>query len=568
MLYTIRLCHYFRLVHYMKKMKKPVIIVVTWWVLSWIGKGITASSIGALLRACGYTVCMQKMDGYLNVDAGTINPYKHGECFVTDDGAETDLDIWHYERFIDTNLTAQSIYTMGKLYHELINAERDGSFLGQDVQMIPHMSSLIKSKIIDASVSAGADFHIVEIGGTVGDIENEILIESVRQLKTDLDPGQVLFFHLTYIPYLLASKELKTKPTQNSIKDLRRQWINPDIVFLRADYDIPDDIRKKVSTMCGIHPDYVIPLPTLTSIYAVPEHLASYQVTKHLHTLIQRPYTKPNLQAWHDLTHHIKNATTIKHVAMVGKYGSLEDAYYSLNEWLKVAWFHHGINVILHFIDPGEISNTNVAAILGPMDGICVPWWFGKRGIEGMVIACHYARTQKIPYLWICLGSQVMAIEFARHVLGLDDATSTEFDEENLSEHHVIHLMHDQKNQTKKWGTMRLGSYPCLLSEGKKITDLYRRFGWLDKQSLIVTERHRHRYEFNTMYKSLFEEAWFVFSGTSPDGTLIEMVELRDHPFMLATQAHPEFLSRPLNPHPLFRWFIQAIQDSPHETSF
>lgn len=300
--------------------------------MSGIGKGITASSVGALLRACGYNVFMQKMDGYLNVDAGTINPYKHGECFVTDDGTETDLDIGHYERFIDTNLNAQSIYTMGKLYHELISAEREGSFLGHDVQMIPHMSSLIKSKIIDAGVSAGADFHIVEIGGTVGDIENEILIESVRQLKAELPLGQVLFFHLTYIPYLLASKELKTKPTQNSVKDLRKMGINPDILFLRADYDISDEIRQKVSMMCGIHDQYVIPLPTLPSIYAIPNHLASYNLTQMIHTLTNLSVREPMMQKWTTLCNHISSATITKHIAMVGKYGTLEDAYYSLNE--------------------------------------------------------------------------------------------------------------------------------------------------------------------------------------------------------------------------------------------
>lgn len=537
------------------------IICITWGVLSGIGKGITGASIGTLLKNSGYKIFMQKFDGYLNVDAGTINPYKHGECFVTADGSETDLDIGHYERFIDTDMNHESIYTMGKLYQEILSKERKWDYLGNDVQIIPHMTELIKSKIKQGYEHSWAHISIIEIGGTIGDIENEVIIESIRQLRSEYGTEKIIFVHLAYIPYLLGSKELKTKPTQNSVKDLRMRGIIPDMLMLRADYEIPDDIRRKVSTMCGVQYNHVIPLPTLSSIYLVPSHLNSHHVWQSLLQLLWKKKIDPDLSSRQYLTRQIQSNLPIITIAMIGKYVSLEDAYYSLNESLKVAGWYQWYTTKIKFIEAEEITNDNVSILLSNCAGICIPWGFGTRGIEGMITAAQHARTNKIPYLGICLGSQIMAIEFARNVLWYIDATSEEFDPEHTSKHHVIHIMESQKNLSNKWWTMRLGNYKCKLKQWSKIAQLYNSplSHQQSEANSEVSERHRHRFEFNNIYRDNFEEAGFIISGTSKDNTLVEMIELQNHPFMCATQSHPEFLARPTHPHPLMMGFIQAI---------
>jgi CTP synthase len=536
------------------------IIVVTGWVLSGIGKGISGSSIWALLKASGYHVFMQKFDGYLNADAGTINPYKHGECFVTNDGAETDLDIWHYERYLDTDMNSMSIYTSGKLMQEIMEKERQWDYLGNDVQIIPHFTNLIKDKVKHWFTVNNADISIVEVWGTVGDMENESIVEAMRQLRHELGHDRVMFVHLTYIPYLLASKELKTKPTQNSVKDLRMRGIIPDMLICRADYDIPDDIISKISYMTGVSQSHVIPAPTVDSIYRIPLDYADRNVSEQVLSHLWLPIVSPDMTKRQDLYHHISNATQELRIAMVGKYVGLEDAYYSLNEGIKVAGFYHDCKVKLVFIEAEELTQENIASRLDWIHGICVPWWFGTRGIEGMILAAQYAREQKIPYLGICLGSQIMAMEFARNVLGLVDATSAEFDEVSTSSHHVIHIMESQKSITHKGWSMRLGAYDCVLDPTSKTQDVYSRYGWCFVADNVISERHRHRYEFNNDYRDEFTQAGFLISWTSPDGNLVEMVELADHPFMLATQAHPELKSRPTRPHPLFLGFVEKVK--------
>ena len=528
------------------------IICITWGVLSGIGKGITWASIGTLLKNCGYKIFMQKFDGYLNVDAGTINPYKHGECFVTADGAETDLDIGHYERFIDTDMNHESIYTMGKLYQEILSKERKWEYLGNDVQIIPHMTELIKSKIKQWYEHSWADISIIEIGGTIGDIENEVIVESVRQLRTEYGANNIIFVHLAYIPYLLASKELKTKPTQNSVKDLRMRGIIPDMLMLRADYEIPDDIRRKVSSMCGVNYNQVIPLPTLDSIYLVPEHLNSHRVGQSLLQLLWKEDKAPDLSSRQYLTTQIQSELPVMKIAMIGKYVWLEDAYYSLNESLKVAGWYTWYKTKIVFIEAEEVTSKNIAELISDCAGICIPWGFGTRGVEGMIITAQYARTYNIPYLGICLGSQIMAIEFARNILWYTDATSEEFDPEHTGTHHIIHIMESQKDLSDKWWTMRLGNYECILKEWTQTQQLY--------NNNTISERHRHRFEFNNDYRTEFESNWFIISGTSPNNTLVEMVELQDHPFMIATQAHPELLARPTHPHPLMIGFLKACK--------
>jgi CTP synthase len=557
---------------YLMKMK---VIVVTGWVLSGVGKWISWSSLGALLKACGYTVFMQKFDGYLNGDAGTINPFKHGECFVTEDGAETDLDIGHYERFLDADMNQMSIYTSGKLMQEIMEKERRGDYLGNDVQIIPHFTNLIKEKITLAYEMSGADISIVEVGGTVGDMENEAIVEAMRQLRQDLGYQNVIYVHLTYIPYLLASKELKTKPTQNSVKDLRMRGINPDFLICRADYEISDEILTKISYMTGVKRTHVIPAPTIDSIYRIPLDYKLLDLQSHLQEHFGLEKRKPDMTKRESLYNHIQSSSEVLRIAMVGKYVWLEDAYFSLNEALKVAGFYNNRKVKIQFIEAEELTVDNLHTTFEGVGGVCVPGWFGTRGVEGMILAAQFARENNIPYLWICLGSQIMAIEFARNVLKLSDATSEEFDPEHGSKNHVIHIMETQKSVTKKGGSMRLGTYPCFIRNGTKMYEMYvsqewnvksnmQKVIWNEDSSCIlhltsciqVTERHRHRYEFNNLYREEFEKAWFLISGTSPDGNLVEMVELRDHPFMVATQAHPELKSRPTRPHPLFIAFI------------
>jgi CTP synthase len=436
----------------------------------------------------------------------------------------------------------ESIYTMGKLYQEILSKERKWEYLGNDVQIIPHMTELIKSKIKQWYEHSWADISIIEIGGTIGDIENEVIVESIRQLRTEYWANNIIFVHLAYIPYLLASKELKTKPTQNSVKDLRMRGIIPD--------DIPDDIRRKVSLMCGVKHDHVIPLPTLDSIYLVPEHINSHSVWQSLLQLLWKEEKSPDLSSRNYLTTQIQSELPVMKIAMIGKYVGLEDAYYSLNESLKVAGWYTWYKTKIVFIEAEEVRQENIAELISDCAGICIPWGFWTRGIEGMIIAAQYARTHNIHYLGICLGSQIMAIEFARNVLWYSEATSEEFDPEHHSKHHIIHIMESQKDLSYKWWTMRLGNYDCLLKAWTKIQQFYNQD--------IISERHRHRFEFNNDYRTEFENNWFIISGTSPDNNLVEMIELQDHPFMCATQAHPELLSRPTHPHPLVVGFIQV----------
>lgn len=528
------------------------IICITGWVLSGIGKWITWASIGAILKSAGYTIFMQKFDGYLNIDPGTMNPIEHGEVFVTDDGAETDLDIGHYERFIDINLTKDSSWTTGKIYQEIFEREREGEYLWQTVQVVSHVAGVVKQKIKEWFENNNADISLVEIGWTVGDMENEYLIEAMRQLRHELGSENVIFVHLVYVPYLWASKELKTKPAQNSVRDLMSRGIDPDILVVRADMPIHENIITKLSAMCGLPEQCVVPSATVKSIYEVPINYHSYGVGERIIEKLQLPYSSFDLSVWKELLAHKASSIITKKIAMVGKYCALEDAYYSLNEGLKTAGYWNNINIEIEFIDATDIEQKGVS-LLQEYDGICIPWWFGTRGIEGMILATQYAREQHIPFLWICLWSQIMAIEFARNILWYKDATSEEFDNEHTSSHHIIHIMEHQKNIADKWWTMRLGSYECIIDPNSLAYKVYNK--------KRVSERHRHRYEFNNIYREDFEKNGFHISGTSNDGSLVEIVEIRNHPYMIATQAHPELTSRPLHPHPLIMWFVSACNN-------
>ncbi len=541
------------------------IIFVTWGVLSGIGKGISAASIGAILKGMGKNVYCQKIDWYLNVDPGTMSPFQHGEVFVTEDWAETDLDIGHYERFLDTDMNRFSSFTSGKLYEEIITKERRGDYLGGTVQIVPHLTDLVKEKIRSGFDLAGADISIVEIGGTVGDMENEYILESARQLQHDLGKENVIFVHVALLPYLAASKELKTKPIQHSVRTLMSYGINPDFLIIRADAPIPEDVIEKIAHSTGISSTHVIPAPTLDSIYRVPLSFHAEHFWEKIFADLGLPEVKADMKKWEILLANIDASHDILRIAMVGKYVGLEDAYYSLNEWLKAAGFAHQKKVKLEFIeaediekelkienwklkitDQGKISEIK---ILQWFDGICIPGGFGTRGTEGMIEAAKYARENKIPYLGICLGSQIMAIEFARNVLGIVDASSEEFNVE--WKNNIIHIMEHQKGLTTKWGNMRLGSYPCIIHEGTLAGKIY--------NELTVSERHRHRFEFNPAYREQMEAKGFLVSATSPDGTLAEVVEIKDHPYMIATQSHPELISRPTRPHPLFMGFVKAM---------
>ena len=494
------------------------------------------------MEASGYKVFIQKFDGYLNVDPGTMSPFEHGEVFVTDDGAETDLDLGHYERFIDEALSTHSSYSAGKLYQEMLDREREGKYLGKTVQIIPHLTDLVKEKIRNAAQISGCDILIVEIGGTVGDMENEFYVEAARQLRFELGASNVQFFHVTLLPYIAASKELKTKPTQASIRDLRSRGIQADFIALRADTDIPSELCEKVSRFCDVPVECVIPAPTIDSIYRVPLNYAKTELASELQKRFGLEIRTPDLSDWEKYIEHMSNAKMVLHIAMVGKYNSLEDAYLSVVEAIKSAFYHHDCVPKIHWIQSEQIEKDGADSLLSGMDAILVPGGFGNRGIEGKILAAKFARENNIPYLGLCLGSQIMAIEFARNVCGLANANSEEFDEE--SEYRVIHFMADQKTIRAKGGTMRLGAYPCVIKEDTLAHEAY---GMTE-----ISERHRHRYEFNNIYRELLESKGFMISGTSPDGELVEIVELRDHPCMIAAQFHPEFKSRPNRPHPLF----------------
>ena len=526
-------------------------IFVTGGVVSGLGKGITAASLGRLLKNRGYKVTIQKMDPYINIDPGTMSPIEHGEVFVTDDGAETDLDLGHYERFIDENLTKNSSVTTGKIYSTVIEKERRGEYLGKTVQVIPHITNEIKERIYKFE-NEDIDIVITEIGGTIGDIEGLSFIEAIRQVGIEKGPEDVLYIHVTLLPYIAGSNELKSKPTQHSVKELQSLGIKPDILVCRSELPIEENMKNKIALYCNVRPESVIQNKTVDNLYAVPLMLEKEGLTKEVCKHLKLDKQEPNNKEWEALVEKIRNVEnkTVK-VAIVGKYVKLEDSYLSVAESLRHAGFENNVKVEIDYVDSEEITSQNAEKILKPYHAILVPGGFGNRGIEGMIEAIKYARENNIPFLGICLGMQMAVVEFARNVLNLKDANSEEFAPE--SKNQVIHIMDEQKNINNKGGTMRLGSYPCVLKNGSKAQKLY------GKEE--ITERHRHRYEYNNKYKEAIETAGLICSGTSPDGKLVEMVELNTHPYFIAGQFHPEFKSRPNRPQPLFVGLIKAAKN-------
>ena len=520
-------------------------IFITGGVVSGLGKGITASSLGRLLKNRGYKVINQKFDPYINVDPGTMSPYEHGEVFVTDDGAETDLDLGHYERFTDVNLTTNCSVSSGKIYQSVINKERRGDYLGKTVQVIPHVTNEIKENIY--SFEGKADIVITELGGTIGDIEGLAFVEAIRQVGLEKNPDDVIYIHVTLLPYISGSNELKSKPTQHSVKELQSFGIKPDILVCRSETEIPNEIRQKLALFCNVRPECVIPNLTAENLYAVPLMLEKHGLARAVCEKLKLENKEPKNEEWEKLIETIRNLKGEVNIALVGKYMQLQDSYLSVAESLRHGGFANGVKVNVGFID-SETINEDTVDILKNYDGILVPGGFGNRGIEGKITAIKYARENKIPFLGICLGMQMAVVEFARNVLGLKDANSAEFSEQTKNA--VIHIMETQKNVTKKGGTMRLGSYPCTI---KKDTLAYRIY---EKEH--IDERHRHRFEYNNDYKDEFEKAGLICSGTSPDGTLVEIVENINHPFFIAGQFHPEFKSRPDKPAPLFKALIKA----------
>lgn len=530
-----------------KKMTK--FIFVTGGVVSSLGKGITAASLGRLLKDRGLKVTIQKFDPYLNVDPGTMSPYQHGEVFVTDDGAETDLDLGHYERFIDINLNQYSNVTAGKVYSHVLQKERRGDYLGGTVQVIPHITNEIKSRLLLAGESTNADVVITEIGGTTGDIESLPFIEAIRQIKSDLGRENVMYVHCTLLPYIKAAGEMKTKPTQHSVKELRGLGIQPDLIVVRTEYEMGQELKDKIALFCDIDKESVIECRDAESLYEIPLQLSHQNmddlVIERLGLEAQRD---TQLDEWNHLiqvVNHLEGKVTI---ALVGKYVALQDAYLSVVESLKHAGYPFMRDIDIRWIDSSEVTDENAADYLSDVDGILVPGGFGFRASEGKISAIKYAREQQIPFFGICLGMQLATVEYARHVVGLKDAHSTELDPN--TPYPVIDLLPEQKDIEDLGGTLRLGLYPCSIKEGSLANEIY--------GQTSVEERHRHRYEFNNEFRAQLEEAGMIFSGTSPDGRLVEMVELENHPFFIACQFHPEFLSRPNRPQPIFKSFIEA----------
>lgn len=532
-------------------------IFVTGGVLSSLGKGLASAVIGSLLEARGLTVTIQKLDPYINVDPGTMNPFQHGEVFVTDDGAETDLDLGHYERYTNANLGKDNNFTTGRIYNSVITKERRGEYLGGTVQVIPHITDEIKRSVL--LLSGRVDVAIIEIGGTIGDIESLPFLEAIRQLRADLGKENVLYIHLTLVPYIPTSGELKTKPTQHSVKELRSIGIQPDILLCRTDRDIPSDMKSKIALFCSVDKDAVITAKDVECIYELPlvfhREGLDEKIVKSLHIWTRAP----RLGNWEDFVERYKNPQFTVTIGIVGKYVDLTESYKSLNEALYHAGIPNDSRVNLKFIDSEKIDKQNCAQILGKVDGILVPGGFGSRGVEGKVVAARYARENKIPYFGICLGMQIAVIEYARHIADMKDANSTEFDKK--TKFPVIYLMREWLNEmtgeiekrdvtSDKGGTLRLGAYPCTLAEDSFANEAY---GCPD-----ISERHRHRYEFNNEYMDELKDKGLVISGTSPSGDLVEIVEIKDHPWYLGCQFHPEFKSKPMAPHPLFVDFIRA----------
>jgi CTP synthase len=532
-------------------------IFVTGGVVSSLGKGLASAAIGALLESRGLTVTLQKLDPYINVDPGTMNPFQHGEVFVTDDGAETDLDLGHYERFTHARLGQANNFTTGRIYHSVISKERRGDYLGGTVQVIPHITDEIKQSI--HLVENQADIVITEIGGTIGDIESLPFLEAIRQMRADVGKENVLYIHLTLVPYIPTAKEVKTKPTQHSVKELRSIGIQPDILLCRTSIFLEDDIKRKIALFCNVSKDAVITAIDVDNIYEVPLFFHKEGLDEKIVEMLHIWTGAPKLDFWKELSEKIKNPKHHVKIAVVGKYTDLTESYKSLNEALYHGGFANNSKVHLVFIDSETINSDNCAEKLAEADGILVPGGFGPRGVEGKILACRFARENKVPYFGICLGMQVAVAEFARNVAGLKGANSSEFDKE--AGYPVIYLMrewYDERTGTlqkrdvtsDKGGTMRLGAYSCTVIKGTLASSAY--------DSENISERHRHRYEFNNAYREKLEQAGLIISGVSPNGELVEIVEIKDHPWFLGCQFHPEFKSRPENPHPLFRDFIKA----------
>ena len=523
-------------------------IFVTGGVVSGLGKGITAASLGRLLKSRGLKVAAQKLDPYINVDPGTMSPYQHGEVYVTEDGAETDLDLGHYERFIDEDLNKYSNLTTGKVYWNVLNKERRGEYLGSTVQVIPHITTEIKEFVYRVGKQTDADVVITEIGGTIGDIESQPFLEAVRQISLEVGRENSLFIHVTLVPYLRGSEEHKSKPTQHSVKELQGMGINPNIIVLRCDEPIEDSIFQKISLFCNVKSDCVIENITLPNLYEAPLMLEKSNFSSVVCRQLNINAPAPDLTEWERLVDRIKNRVNEVHIGLVGKYVQLHDAYLSVAEAMRHAGYELNTHIRIHWIDSETLSKETVENELGNLDGIIVPGGFGNRGIEGKILAAKYARENNLPYFGICLGMQIAVIEYARNVLGIADANSGEFDE--LCKHKVIDFMPGQSENIDKGGTLRLGAYPCVIKSGTKMQECY--------QKLEISERHRHRYEFNNDYREVMENAGLTLSGTSPDNRLIETVELTDRDFYVGVQYHPEFKSRPDKPHPLFCGFIKA----------
>ncbi len=550
-------------------MNKTKYIFITGGVVSSLGKGIAAASIGALLEARGLNVTMQKLDPYINVDPGTMNPFQHGEVFVTDDGAETDLDLGHYERFTSLSLTKKNNLTSGQVYDAVIGNERKGIYLGKTVQVIPHITDEIKKRIIDAA--EGKDVAIIEIGGTVGDIESLPFLEAIRQFKLDRGKDNVLYIHLTLVPYIKTADELKTKPTQHSVKELRAIGIEPFIIICRADRVLPQDIRAKIALFCNVETDAVITAKDEESIYDVPISLHNEGLDSKIIESLNIWAKSPDLSEWNKISKILKNLKNSVTIGVVGKYVNLKESYKSLNESLTHGGLANNVSVNIKYINSEDFETDDYMEKfkeLSDCSGILVPGGFGSRGINGMIRVINYARINKIPYFGICLGMQLLTVEYARNVLKLNDANSIEFDEKTPDP--IIHLMEDQKSLGKMGGTMRLGAYPCIIPKDTLAYHIYIKNSkkqMLNQKnyvklyqngSLLISERHRHRFEFNNDYREIFESSGFIFSGVSPDNKLVEICELKDHPWYIGCQFHPEFKSSPLSPHPLFKDFILA----------
>ena len=523
-------------------------VFVTGGVVSGLGKGITAASLGRLLKARGYKVTMQKFDPYINIDPGTMNPIQHGEVFVTDDGAETDLDLGHYERFIDESLTKNSNVTTGKIYWSVLQKERRGDFGGGTVQVIPHITNEIKSRFHRDFTSDETSIAIIEVGGTVGDIEIQPFLESIRQFQHDVGHENAILIHVTLIPYLRASGEMKTKPTQASVKELQGMGIQPDVIVCRSELPLDNGIKDKIALFCNVPSDHVLQNLDVEYLYEAPLAMEKEHLAQVVCDCLKLDCPEPDLEDWKAMVNALRHPTKEVNIALVGKYIQLHDAYISVVEALKHGGIAQHATVNIKWVDSELLNNSNVEEVLGDMDGILVPGGFGDRGIEGKITAIEFARIRKIPFLGLCLGMQLSVVEFARHVVGYNDAHSIELDPNTT--HPVIALLPEQDGIEDIGGTLRLGSYPCVLDKSSLAYKLY--------GEETIHERHRHRYEFNNDYRKVLTENGMMLSGISPDGRIVEMVELPDHPFFIGTQAHPELKSRPNRPHPLFRGFVEA----------